>query len=172
MNEYNIGDEVVVEFDGCYAEGVILDINYKVDNLEKVFLVDLDNEKYYFNPNEVKLKSELEHTHNFKTDDIVTHTPTNQTGKITGITECRLNIQVGTLEICDDISEFAKCISFPNDFYSWKDGVDVDNKQINKWIKEIQEGEYDNVSSGNTIVFKNGNGIVVAKNYWSWNDFE
>lgn len=120
---FNIGDEVVVEFDGCYAEGRIFEL---YDETARIGFDSGEDIVYMICCFErIKLKSELENE-----------------------------------------------INFPDDFYSWKDGVDIDDKQINKWIKEIQQGEYDNISSGNTIVFKNGNGIVVAKDYWSWNDFE
>lgn len=66
---------------------------------------------------------------------------------------------------------------YPDDFYDFSTGVDISDKQINKWIEECitelewegnKEGFY-TISSGNSYVsvHKNSEGyrIVVAKNH-------
>lgn len=51
-----------------------------------------------------------------------------------------------------------KIPQYPNDFFSFADGVDISNDQINDWIKscidrlEKSNGNMTSTSSGNTLV--------------------
>jgi len=73
-----------------------------------------------------------------------------------------------------------KIPKYPIDFYDFSNGVDVDDKTINKWIKrcikELEkepESNYYYISSGNTLVcvFRNSEEdygkytVQVSKNY-------
>ena len=61
----------------------------------------------------------------------------------------------------------AEGINFDEDFYHFA-GMDVSKEKINEWIRELKESEEDTgaISSGNTIVIKLYDDIIVAKNYW------
>jgi len=47
---------------------------------------------------------------------------------------------------------------YPDDFFDFSDGVDVDNKEINRWIKECivhiekENTNYCSIGSGNTKI--------------------
>lgn len=91
------------------------------------------------------------------------------------------------------ITDISKEVQFPNEFYSFADGVDIDDPQINIWIQEAfeslrlqiledpEDGHHSYVASGNTIVilwaYPKGNGtydvtVTVSKNYSVYDIFD
>lgn len=161
-NNFNIGDEVVTKFEDSYAEGVIEAMN----TTEKEFLINFGKNKYWMEYDEVKLKSELEKSdRKFKIDDIVTHKETNITGKVTGMTENRLNIQTGTLEICDDMSEFVNNISFPDDF-EVVSGDMIDIEWANEIIKQMEEDDSVISFHKNNVVVRYGTDRYIVTNQY------
>lgn len=73
-----------------------------------------------------------------------------------------------------EIDDVTKTISYPKDYYDFKDGVDIENNEINKWIKECVNDCKDNGgvscrASGNTIVvvieYEDEYEVIVSKNY-------
>ena len=79
--------------------------------------------------------------------------------------------------VTPDVKELTiRNLVYPDDFYSFEDGVDIPSDTINKWIKICYDKiKYDDdnnfyyIASGNTFVFlhkmKEEIYIMVAKNY-------
>lgn len=79
------------------------------------------------------------------------------------------------MEVC--IGKKEKVPVYPDDFSSFKDGVNISNKEINDWIErgiltlewEGSIGDSYSISSGNSLVvihkYKDEYRIVVTKDY-------
>ena len=93
---------------------------------------------------------------------------------------CNKNINLDNEE---DLKLNFNNIEYPTHFYHFdgKKGVEIDNKQINIWIKELlnrikkENKNYDFMCSGNTMVFiikdKSGYNMFVCPNYYEGHIF-
>lgn len=59
-------------------------------------------------------------------------------------------------------------LNFPVDFFDYSNGVDVSEKKVQEWVDKISgpvQVRTDYIKSGDTIVIKIDDEIIVAKNY-------